>query len=125
MEEVEQYLKDHVFGGPQLKPDEKNKYLGNFQERVAISLTVLQARNQDNFKIVEKVMDDHPDYRMYISGSMEQALQGKYIALAAGKSFKFTIIAKENVRVQKQNTDNDMGLVIANEYEPVSKPVIL
>ncbi|MGR3742432.1 DUF1694 domain-containing protein [Companilactobacillus sp. DQM5] len=125
MEEVEKYLKDHVFGNPQLKPEEKSKYLGNFQERVAIALTIVESKNLGNIKTVEKVIDDNPDYHMYINGDMDQLIQGKYISLAASKDFKFTIIAKDNVRVEKVNTDNDMGLVIADEHSPISKPVIL
>lgn len=125
MEEVEQYLKDHVFGNPQLKPDEKNKYLGNFQERVAIALTVAETKNVDNNKIVEKVMTDNPDYHMYLSGNLEQKILGNFVTMAAGKNFKFTIIAKENVRVDSKTTDNEMGLVIADEDSPVDKPVVL
>ncbi|GKQ43248.1 hypothetical protein RD055328_11710 [Companilactobacillus sp. RD055328] len=125
MEELEKYLKDNVFGKPQLKPDEKNKYLGNFQERVAIALTMIEAINPDNKAIVDKVMADHPDYHMYINGDMGQSTLGVYISLAAARGFKFTIIAKESVRVQKDNNDNEMGLVIADENSPVDRPVVL
>lgn len=125
MEEVEKYLKDHVFGNPQLKPDEKNKFLGNFQERVAIALTISQAKAPENLKIVKKVMTDNPKSHMYINGNMDQVTVGKYIALAAGENYKFTIISQEKVRVSNEKTDNEMGVVIANEKDPVTKPVII
>lgn len=125
MEEVEKYLKDNVFGKPQLKPDEKNKFLGNFQERVAIALTIAQAKSLENQKIVKKVMADNPKSHMYINGNMDQATVGEYIALAAGENYKFTIISQESVRVEKEKSDNEMGIVIANEKDPVTKPVIL
>lgn len=125
MEEVEKYLKDNVFGKPQLKPDEKNKFLGNFQERVAIALTISEVKNRDNKKIVEKVMTQNPDSHMYINGDMDQATMGIFIALAAAKNYKFTIISQEKVRTESEKSDNDMGIVIANEKEPVKNPTIL
>lgn len=125
MEEVEKYLKDHVFGTPQLKPDEKNKYLGNFQERVAIALTVIEAKNKNNKKIVQEVMEKYSNYHLYLNGNLDQTTLGEYIALAASKNYKFTIISKEAVRVSKEESENDMGLVIANEKEPAEGPVIL
>ena len=62
MTNVEDYIKQNIFGKPQLKPDEKNKFLGNFAERVAIALTIAQLKNPENVKIVENVMKKYPEY---------------------------------------------------------------
>jgi len=35
-DDIQAYLNNHVFGQPQLKPDEKRSFLGNFRERVAL-----------------------------------------------------------------------------------------
>ena len=71
MTNVEDYIKKNIFGKPQLKPDEKNKFLGNFAERVAIALTVSQVKNPDNVKIVENVMKKYPEYHLYLNGKID------------------------------------------------------
>ncbi|AKP68025.1 YueI family protein [Companilactobacillus ginsenosidimutans] len=126
MSSVEDYIKKNIFGKPQVKPDEKNKFLGNFAERVGIALTVAQIKNLDNIQTVEKVMKKYPDYHLYLNGKIDSYLMDEYLKLSVKLNYNFTIVMQSPVRNGKNKvTDEDMGLVIADESKPISSPVIL
>ena len=75
MTDIEEYLKQNVFGKPQLKPDERRKFLGNFQERVALALTVAQVRRSENLPLIRQVMQRYPQCHLFINGRLSK----KYI----------------------------------------------
>lgn len=126
MTDVEQYIKDNIFGKPQLKPDEKKKFLGNFAERVAIALTVSQLKNEANQVTVESVMKKYPQYHLYLNGKIDSYILDNYLRLSVKLKYKFTIVSQSGMRNRDQKmTDNDMGLVIANEGKPVDRPVLI
>jgi uncharacterized protein YueI len=126
MSSVEDYIKKNIFGKPQVKPDEQNKFLGNFAERVAIALTVAQLKNTENVKTVEKVMKRYPSYHLYLNGKIDGYLMDEYLKLSVKLNYKFTIVMQAPVRNgRKELIDSDMGLVIADESKPISSPVIL
>lgn len=126
MTNVEDYIKDNIFGKPQLKPDEKKKFLGNFAERVAIALTVAQIKNPENQTTVESVMKKYPGYHLYLNGKIDSYILDNYLRLSVKLKYKFTIVSQSGMRNRDRPlTDNDMGLVIANEGKPVDKPVLI
>ncbi|AUI71936.1 hypothetical protein COSHB9_16820 [Companilactobacillus alimentarius] len=126
MTNVEDYIKKNIFGKPQLKPDEKNKFLGNFAERVAIALTVSQVKNPDNVKTVENVMRKYPEYHLYLNGKIDSYLLDNYLQLSVKLKYKFTIVSQSGVRTKDRPlSENDMGLVIADESKPVGRPVLI
>jgi len=126
MTNVEDYIKQNIFGKPQLKPDEKNKFLGNFAERVAIALTIAQLKNPDNIKTVESVMQKYPHYHLYLNGKIDSYILDNYLQLSVKLKYKFTIVSQSAVRNKDRVlTDNDMGLVIADESKPVGRPVLI
>jgi len=126
MTNVEDYIKKNIFGKPQLKPDEKNKFLGNFAERVAIALTVAQLKNASNIKLVEDIMKKYPHYHLYLNGKIDAYILDNYIQLSVKLEYKFTIVTQSPVRKGSGTlTDADMALVIADENKPIGRPVLL
>ncbi|MFD1417733.1 YueI family protein [Companilactobacillus keshanensis] len=126
MTNVEDYIKKNIFGKPQLKPDEKNKFLGNFAERVAIALTVAQLKNTSNIKLVEDIMKKYPHYHLYLNGKIDSYILDNYIQLSVKLGYKFTIVTQSPMRKGSRIlTDADMALVIADENKPIGRPVLL
>lgn len=126
MTNVEDYIKKNIFGKPQLKPDEKNKFLGNFAERVAIALTVAQLKNSSNIKLVEDIMKKYPHYHLYLNGKIDSYILDNYIQLSVKLGYKFTIVTQAPVRKgSRELTEFDMALVIADENKPIGRPVLL
>ncbi|MCX0279045.1 YueI family protein [Bombilactobacillus mellis] len=125
MTDIEEYLKQNVFGKPQLKPDERRKFLGNFQERVALALTVAQVRRSENLPLIRQVMQRYPQYHLFINGRLSSTYRVPIMTLAVQLSYHFTIIEQANMRTAtKALAETDMGLVIADDSHPV-KPLLL
>lgn len=126
MTSVEDYLKQNVFGKPQLKPDEKRKFLGNFQERVALALTVAQVRQVQNLAVVKQVMQRYPQYHLYINGRLSHSYRQPLVKLAVQLDYAFTIINQQNLRTAtKELSDQEMGLVIADAKQAVKGPILI
>lgn len=126
MSDVEDYLKKNIFGTPQLKPDERKKFLGNFQERVALALTVAQVRNPQNLPLIKRVMQRYPQYHLYINGRLSTSYRQELIRLAVTLNYQFTIIAQKNRRLPTLKlSEQEMGLVIADDRHKVTRPTLL
>lgn len=126
MSDVEDYLKKNIFGTPQLKPDERKKFLGNFQERVALALTVAQVRNLQNLPLIKRVMQRYPQYHLYINGRLSTSYRQELIRLAVTLNYQFTIIAQKNRRLPTPKlSEQEMGLVIADDRHKVTRPTLL
>ncbi|MCD2256156.1 YueI family protein [Agrilactobacillus fermenti] len=126
MSDVEDYIKSHMYGTPQVKPDEKREFLGNFRERVALALTVAQLRNPKTEALVSDVMQRYPQYHLYLNAKLSQSFITTYMALAVKMNYEFTIITQEGVRVKTEGlAEEDMGLTIADPKKKIDRPIIL
>lgn len=126
MSDVEDFIKTHMYGNPQLKPDEKRAFLGNFKERVALALTVEQLRNSQTEDLVAKVMRRYPQYHLYLNAKLSQSFITAYMGLAVKLNYPFTIITQEGMRVKnKALAETDMGLTIADPRNRISRPIVL
>lgn len=121
----EEFIKQHMFGNPQIKPDEKRAFLGNFRERVALALTIGQLQQSGTRELVKKVLANYPEYRVYINGRMDQDLIDPFMDLAIKAKVQFTVLVQNGVRVDQQLTANDFGLVVANPTEKIKRRILL
>ncbi|ATO42672.1 YueI family protein [Loigolactobacillus coryniformis] len=123
-DDIQDYLKSHVFGQPQLKPDEKRSFLGNFRERVALALTIQQLRTVKAESLVRNVLTRYPGLRIYINGRMGKTLINRYLKVAVELDYPFTILAQNGMRVSQPLTEQDFGLVIAGTQK-ITRPIVL
>lgn len=123
-DDIQDYLKSHVFGQPQLKPDEKHSFLGNFRERVALALTIQQLRTVKAESLVRNVLTRYPGLRIYINGRMGKTLINRYLKVAVELDYPFTILAQNGMRVSQPLTEQDFGLVIAGTQK-ITRPIVL
>lgn len=123
--ESEEFIKQHMFGQPELKPDEKRAFLGNFRERVALALTIQQLRQPETVKMVQNIVDHYPEYRMYINGKMPDSLITKFMKLAVRSNYQFTILVQNGVRVEQEVHSGDFGLVIASPDKKIKRRILL
>ncbi|AQW20476.1 hypothetical protein PL11_000185 [Lentilactobacillus curieae] len=122
-ESTEDYIRQHAFGTPQLKPDEKRAFLGNFRERVALALTIAQLNNSKTPAMVTDVLKGYPEYRMYLNGKMADSMISQYMKLAIEQNYQFTILVQNGVRVEQKVSMNDFGVVIASPTDKIKKRV--
>lgn len=123
-EDIQDYLKSHVFGAPQLKPDEKRAFLGNYRDRVALALTVGQLRTAKAEQLVCNVLRRYPGLRIYINGRMGKTIVNRYLKVAVSMNYPFTILAQNGMRVKQPLQENDFGLVIAGSKK-ITRPIVL
>ena len=123
-EDIQDYLKSHVFGEPQLKPDEKRAFLGNYRDRVALALTVGQLRTAKAEQLVRNVLRRYPGLRIYINGRMSKTIVNRYLKVAVSMNYPFTILAQNGMRVKQPLQENDFGLVIAGSKK-ITRPIVL
>nr|SFZ88924.1 DUF1694 domain-containing protein [Loigolactobacillus rennini] len=123
-EDIQDYLKSHVFGAPQLKPDEKRAFLGNYRDRVALALTVGQLRTAKAEQLVRNVLRRYPGLRIYINGRMGKTIVNRYLKVAVNMNYPFTILAQNGMRVKQPLQENDFGLVIAGSKK-ITRPIVL
>lgn len=124
-EDLTDFIKSHAFGVPQLRPDEKRAFLGNFRERVAMAVTVRQLHSEQIYDLLDSVLTRYPQYRIYLNGRMPQALVTTYMQQALTHDYPFTIMAQSGLRVARPITADDFGWVLASPTEKISRPILL
>ncbi|KRK74148.1 DUF1694 domain-containing protein [Lacticaseibacillus nasuensis] len=124
-EDLTDFIKSHAFGVPQLRPDEKRAFLGNFRERVAMAVTVRQLHSEQIYDLLASVLTRYPQYRIYLNGRMPQELVTTYMQQALAHDYPFTIMAQSGLRVARPITADDFGWVLASPTEKISRPILL
>jgi uncharacterized protein YueI len=105
-EDVKDYLLRGMYGPPELRPEEKRRYLGEFRERVVLALTQKQVRSRDIPRQVLEALDRHRDVTIVLNGEMEYGALAKYIRLANERGVPYR-------KVYDREHDTDVGLVLA------------
>lgn len=105
-----------LYGPPELRREEKIRYLGEFRERVVLALTQKQVRQSGIPRQVKDALDAHPDVTLVLNGEMEYGAIAKYIRLANARNVPYR-------KVYDHEHDTDIGLVLASP-EPVDVPNI-
>lgn len=96
-------IQSAMHGTPQLHPDEQNKYLGTFRERVEVAVTVYQIKRHHYVDQLSLAFIAHPDYRLYINGNLDQDILGPYLQAAAKANVQFTIKTDDIYRTGDEN----------------------
>jgi uncharacterized protein YueI len=57
-DELKNTIAAGIYGTPELKPDEKRRYLGSFRERVIQAVTFDQLRTKEGLKVMTQALKD-------------------------------------------------------------------
>ncbi|MCA1037195.1 MULTISPECIES: YueI family protein [Bacillaceae] len=106
---VDDYVKQGMYGQKQTKPDERRKFLGTIRERVVIALTQPQVRREGTHREVEAALKENPSAHLYLNGNMNYSYLSKYIKLASKFGVEYTIVTNK-----EHNTE--IGLVLAYDH---------
>lgn len=74
--DIDARVKNAVFGLPLLKPDEQNRCLGTFYERIELKITFSEAMRYDWTTILEKVMKKKRNYQLLFNGRLDMEILG-------------------------------------------------
>jgi uncharacterized protein YueI len=106
--DVEDYLKQGMYGSKVTKPDERRKFLGTLRERVIIALTREQVKEDEIYKEVEDAVKNHPKAKLLLNGNLDYSYLSKYTKLSNEHQVEYTIVSNKEY-------DSEFGLVLADE----------
>ena len=105
---VEDYLKQGMYGPKETNPDERRKYLGTLRERIEVALTKAQVMEDEIYKEVEEVLKKNHKLHLLLNGQIDYRFLSKYVKLADPNGIKFTII-------NNKDHQTNIGLILAHE----------
>lgn len=88
--ELEKTISAGVHGTPQLKLDEKRRFLGFFRERVIQAITFKQLSTTTGFKAIEDALA-HPQAASLVVHNQARPGAMRYIVAAQNQGINFTI----------------------------------
>lgn len=104
--ELEQTIAAGVHGAPELKPDEKSAFLGEFKERVLRAMTKEQVAENAVYVEIVQALQDKRAARLIFSGDIDHHYTDKYVQFAR----KF---GKPYVIRHDQKYKSNIGLLVA------------
>lgn len=106
---VEDFLKQGIYGPKEINPDEKRKFLGTFRERVVLALTQGQVRESEIYKEVEDALKINPTAKLLLNGNIDYSYLSKYTKLCNKYRIEFTVVTNKDY-------NSELGLVLAHDY---------
>ncbi|HZK37927.1 MAG TPA: YueI family protein [Clostridia bacterium] len=104
--ELERTIEYAIRGAPQIKADEKRKWLGEFRERVILGLTVEQSHMEEALCHVEDALKHEMADIIIVNQDMLIEMMAKYMRLAKDTGKRFKSVATDS--------EEAMGLVVAS-----------
>lgn len=111
--DINDYLDKGMYGSPQLKPDEQNKYLGTFRERVVFALTVQQMKNIKFDPFCLEKIKAYPGGQLLINVSSEATCQQRFITLSQKTNLSFRLV---DTTASSQQENDAIGVVYALDH---------
>lgn len=106
--ELEKTISVGLQGPPQLKLEERRNHLGEFRERILVSLSKGQVMKNTIYPEVKKALEDKRSTKMLIHGDIDHRFRGKYQKLASKMDIPYTI-------VHDPDLEGSIGLIIASD----------
>lgn len=104
--ELEKTAQYAATGVPELKPDEKRKWLGEFRERVILGLTIDQVYRDEHITYVKKALEDSMAHILILNQKIPMNIVTKYMKLAKDADCDFKTVST--------NSEKAMGLVVVS-----------
>ncbi|NLJ83486.1 MAG: YueI family protein [Halanaerobiaceae bacterium] len=106
--ELEERLLQGIHGKKELKREERNYYLGEFEERVIRYLTREQVLERGIYPEILAALEHPAARRLIVDRAIELNAANKYIKLAGAKGLQFR-------RVHSPDFKGDVGLVVVSD----------
>ncbi len=95
--DLDQAIQTGIHGTPQLRPDEKRRYLGFFRERVIQAVTFQQILTVEGMKVMEEALGDPRGVELVIHKKARTRMM-PLIIQARKQNLDFTIVSNPNLR---------------------------
>jgi uncharacterized protein YueI len=106
--ELEEIIARGIQGDPELKKDERRKYLGEFRERILKALTFEQIDEPGTYPEIKEAIQDPRAHKLVINQKANLNEAREYIQLARKKGLQFTM-------VDNPEYAGNIGLVVVSD----------
>lgn len=104
--ELERTIEFALRGAPELKLEEKRKWLGEFRERIILGLTPEQVQKIEAIQVVREGLRDPMAEMLIVNNNIPMKITAKYMQLAKEMNKEYKSVATEHQEA--------MGLVVAS-----------
>ncbi|CAH1856625.1 YueI family protein [Convivina praedatoris] len=111
----ERLQQEQLTGGslPQINPDEQNRYLGTFRERVVVAIRQSQVDNPKIITDFTTILSQHPEGKLLIDANLTGDNNATYIQIAGKTNHPFTLLSDN----QKSSHQADsIAVLLAADY---------
>ena len=95
--ELERTIRTGIHGTPQLRPDEKRRFLGFFKERVIQAVTFKQIQTTEGLQVMEEALRDSRGVELVIHKKARTRAM-PLIVQARKQDLDFTIVSNPNLQ---------------------------
>ena len=95
--ELERTIRTGIHGTPQLRPDEKRRFLGFFKERVIQAVTFKQIQTAEGLQVMEEALRDSRGVELVIHKKARTRAM-PLIVQARKQGLDFTIVSNPNLQ---------------------------
>ena len=106
--DLDKYIQYGIHGTPELKKEERARFLNNFRERVIKALTIKQVEEEGTYKEILQAIKDPRACKLVVSGDVKLQFAMEYVNLARQHNLQFTISHNPGYK-------GDIGLVVVGE----------
>ncbi len=117
-EDVQEMLKQGIYGTPETKPAERKLFLSTIRERVWLALTRSQVNRGVPYHEIEEVLSSKSDVHLFLNGSLPYEAISPYIQMASKNGVQFTIVSD-------QASDTPIGLVASAPHAVEASSVFI
>ncbi|PKG25140.1 YueI family protein [Niallia nealsonii] len=103
---VDDYIKQGVYGAKETKPEERREFLGTLRERVVIALKQSQVLEDCVYEEVENAIKSSIGAKLYLNGHLDYAYLSKYIKVANTYKMEYTMVTNKDYV-------SEIGLLVA------------
>ncbi len=106
--DLDEYLKQGMYGTKETNPDERRQFLGTIRERIELALTQAQVMEKKIYPEVEEKMKVHSQIHLFLNGHIDYSYLSKYVKKANQYKVNYTIVTNKDY-------NSEMGLILAHE----------
>ncbi len=110
--DVQDYLDKGMYGSPQIKPDEKKKYLGTYRERIVFAMKFDETKSfiYDDFCLEQFIK--YPKGTLLMDANSDMKSQNHFMKIAQEKNISFRLVDSETDQLSNQ----DIAMVFTLDF---------
>ncbi|KRM19109.1 hypothetical protein FC40_GL000899 [Ligilactobacillus hayakitensis DSM 18933 = JCM 14209] len=119
---VQDRLDQGFYGTPKLKPDEQNKYLGTYRERVYLGITFndLQINEGACLKAIELALQENPSFILKFHGKLPTSIVKVGMKIAKNTGTHFEYLSNESFK----NSTDSFAMIVCHPKQALNIPDI-